>query len=152
MIASGWRTIRKNQGAVATVLAAADYIRNSRPALERPIFRAIGFADCDVIEPLRREGPYPRKDGQQRTRYGQRQSASLDLFPRFAGLAFPYRNTEGWPVIGPESRIGLRNRQRTTWRLLAMFLPPTPSWYTPKPMEFHRAARRKALSQTWRRL
>jgi hemoglobin len=36
---------------------------------------------------------------------------------------FPYRNTEGWPVIDPESRIGLRNR-RTTWRLLAVFLLP----------------------------
>jgi hypothetical protein len=34
--------------------------------------------------------------------------------------------------------------------LMAVMLSRT-SWYTPKPMEFHRAARRKALSlrQTW---
>ena len=154
MIASGWRTIRKNHGAVATVLAAADYIRNSRPALERPNFRAIGFADCDVIEPLRREGPYPRKDGQQRTRYGQRQSASLDLFPRFAGLAFPYRNTEGWPVIGPEFSHWPAESSANNVAAIGDVSAPTPSWYTPKPMEFHRAARRQALSlrQTWRRL
>ncbi len=46
-------------------------------------------------------------------------------------------------MIDPESRIGLRNR-RTTWRLaIGGVSAPTPSWYTPKPMEFHRAAEEK---------
>src|SRR5260370_18470617 len=64
---------------------------------------------------------------------------------------FPYRHTEGRPVIDPESRIGLRNR-RTTWRLaIGGVSAPPPSGYTPQPKEFHRAAGKKTLSslQSW---
>jgi NAD(P)-dependent dehydrogenase (short-subunit alcohol dehydrogenase family) len=64
--------------------------------------------------------------------------------PEYGRVARDRPGISHWPAESPANNVAA----------IGDVSAPTPSWYTPKPMEFHRAARRKTLSlrQNWWRL
>jgi hypothetical protein len=123
------------------------------PCITAANFRAIGVADCDVIEPLRRKARILERivNREQDTVSANRlpliSSPGLRASPSLTGYGRVARDrprVSHWPAESSANDVAA----------IGDVSAPTPSWYTPKPMEFHCAARRKALSlrQTWWRL
>ena len=97
---------------------------------------------CHVFLPASYSGERKSLETSAREEIAGGWSATLPL-PEYGRVARDRSGISHWPAESANNVAAIGGVSA-----------PTPSWYTPKPMEFHRAARRKALSlrQTWWRL